>query len=407
MNFDQDHIDELFRNTLENQAPEVPLDVMNKVLNQWQQLTQQAGNTGAGEQAVGEGVKYSEKIITSAGNSSTTSGMGWLSVGKILALPKTVLGISIVAVSAGLAIYLVRGLDTVTTASKVQPSSNNQQDVSIAPDNSSINSNFENKTNKEAGDFVENPLNSLESPLRTDANSTKSNFKPMDSKQESAAGLESTNQKNSGTVGNTPISNTRKLVDVLQNPVDGLKSADLTALIQVVNLENGWVQMSYEGRLTEKSYIDWGDGKIEKVKTNVSNKWVANHRYFPRTNQKFVVALVEYRDIELKSKSTLAKTDVYVESSMEEEIIPEIITPNGDGYNDEFYIKIALPEYFELLIFDKNNTVVFRSNSPEERWAARDKNQAVMEGEYRILLTLKYSGESSHRFIRKRLIVQQ
>ena len=167
------------------------------------------------------------------------------------------------------------------------------------------------------------------------------------------------------------------------------------------------VQLSVEGKLTEKSYIDWGDGKVEKAKSSSGNKWVAKHRYFPRTNRKFAVVLVEYRDIELKSRSILAKTDVYIEPTNAEEIIPEIITPNGDGYNDEFYVKIPSPEYFELLIFDKSNAVVFRSNSPEERWVARDKNLAVMEGEYRILLTLKYSGEPSHRFIRKRLIVQQ
>ncbi len=408
MKFDQNHIDELFRNTLENQVPEVPLDVMNKVLEQWQQLSQQAGNTSVGEQAVGEAVKHSDKIFNAAGNAGSPTGMGWLSTGKIIALPKLVLGICVLTISAGLAIYLVRESGSNSSEDKVQPFSKNQQGSSIASDNNaSANAGYKSSTSRNSENELQTPLQMTENTTRAEANSSKNNSKPMEINKESALGAESTNQKNGGTSGNSPTSNSRKAVEILQNPSDGLKSGDATASMLVENLENGWVQLSYDGKLTEKSYIDWGDGKIEKAKSSVGNKWVAKHRYFPRMKRKFSVALVEYRDIELNSRSNLAKADIYVEPADAEEVIPEIITPNGDGYNDEFYVKIPSPEYFELLIFDRNNAVIFRSHSMEERWAARDKGQSVMEGEYRILITLKYSGESSHRFIRKRLIVQQ
>ena len=59
-------------------------------------------------------------------------------------------------------------------------------------------------------------------------------------------------------------------------------------------------------------------------------------------------------------------------SSVQEEaiVLPNIFTPNGDGKNDEFSIDLSSYEFvdYSLVILDKNNQLVFKSNNPQENW---------------------------------------
>ncbi len=58
--------------------------------------------------------------------------------------------------------------------------------------------------------------------------------------------------------------------------------------------------------------------------------------------------------------------------------IPNIFTPNGDGYNDLFVIK-GLDQYAhrELLVYDRNGRVVFRSNNYDNNWDGTDCRDGV------------------------------
>lgn len=49
--------------------------------------------------------------------------------------------------------------------------------------------------------------------------------------------------------------------------------------------------------------------------------------------------------------------------------IPNVFTPNGDGFNDQFVIQgIENCDKHELIVRNRGGNVVFRSNSYENNW---------------------------------------
>jgi gliding motility-associated-like protein len=390
LNIEKDSIDQLFRDNLQSASPEVPVDVMEKVLNQWQQMSSASAATGA----------------TSASMKVSQSANGWKLVSTIqnlAAVPKVFLGIGAIGLVTGLVAVLISVTDTNSVERTSQPAQE-----SVLSHNSPINnSDPERVASTETAE--EAMLNSgVVSPNRMGEGVKASSNNPSGVNKNETPVIVKTDDnglKSSASISSS-ASNTPKVSadqGAINKKKEGLDAKNNVAELSVTQLEDGWVQVFIDQPATDKILLDWGDGKLETIKAAK----LYRHRYLPWTKKRFTLQLVEYKDADMKVKSVIAQGVAVVSPEQQEEIIPEIITPNGDGYNDEFYVKIPSPEYFELLVFDKNNSVVFRSNSLEDHWTALTKNQQVMEGEYRILLTLKYSGETSHRFIRKRLIVQQ
>jgi gliding motility-associated-like protein len=59
------------------------------------------------------------------------------------------------------------------------------------------------------------------------------------------------------------------------------------------------------------------------------------------------------------------------EETIPDVFIPNVLTPNQDGINDEFGVEFSVaPVFYRLSIFDRWGKVVFRSGSPSERWKA-------------------------------------
>lgn len=391
MNLENDSIDQLFRDNLQGASPDIPADVMENVLNQWQQMSTASAST-------------SSSVSQAAEVTKGAKGLKLISTVKNLAvLPKIALGIGTVSLVAGLVVVFISTTETNTVAN---PSLNpleirkNVESSAIYSENGAVTSSEYKKQGENDKSDVLRGVNASEFQNNTNGKSATDKIEnPQTIKTEENAINSSSNTAQSTSNFGKPVTE--------QNSVnrkrEGIESKTTVADLNVEVMEEGWVQVLINQPVNEKILLDWGDGKFEKIRGGK----VYRHRYLPWTKKRFTVQLLEFKDAEMKVKSVLAQGFAIVSPDQQEEIIPEIITPNGDGYNDEFYVKIPSPEYFELLIFDKNNSVVFRSNSMEDRWNALAKNQQVMEGEYKILLTLKYSGEASHRFIRKRLIVQQ
>lgn len=85
--------------------------------------------------------------------------------------------------------------------------------------------------------------------------------------------------------------------------------------------------------------------------------------------------------------------------------LTNFFSPNGDGYNDFYYVEIRNTEVFELVIADAANRIVFSSNSPDARWDGTCRNIQCPEGNYQVTLTYRYPGESKVTVLRQKLLL--
>jgi gliding motility-associated-like protein len=89
-------------------------------------------------------------------------------------------------------------------------------------------------------------------------------------------------------------------------------------------------------------------------------------------------------------------------------VIPDVITPNGDGLNDQFYVEFdRYPQRYELLIFDQLNRLVFRSEDPGENWKAQCYQTPCPAGLYRVVLTTQFEGQTEAKVNRQPLLIKK
>ncbi len=68
--------------------------------------------------------------------------------------------------------------------------------------------------------------------------------------------------------------------------------------------------------------------------------------------------------------------------------IPNVITPNGDGQNDYFYVR-GIFETYNLTIFNRWGKKVFETNNSEEKWDGTINGNAASDGTYYYVFTYK------------------
>ena len=93
---------------------------------------------------------------------------------------------------------------------------------------------------------------------------------------------------------------------------------------------------------------------------------------------------------------TLELVGNYEESDV---IFPNIITPNGDGVNDEWKITAVCLEYFRTVIMNRWGSVVFTFDDPEDSWNGNTQGgSAVSEGVYFYVSELKFFSSEKKEF---------
>lgn len=63
-------------------------------------------------------------------------------------------------------------------------------------------------------------------------------------------------------------------------------------------------------------------------------------------------------------------------------VVPNIFTPDNDGINDVFYVKVLGVKEYELQIFNRWGNPIFSSNSPNVIWDGKTNGKLVEEGVY-------------------------
>ncbi len=78
------------------------------------------------------------------------------------------------------------------------------------------------------------------------------------------------------------------------------------------------------------------------------------------------------------------QTTIYVDTIESKLVVPTIFTPNGDGVNDNFYVKYDGIKTFQIWIYNRWGAKVFESTDVDFQWNGQNSqtNNLEMDGNY-------------------------
>lgn len=113
---------------------------------------------------------------------------------------------------------------------------------------------------------------------------------------------------------------------------------------------------------------------------------------------------------ETTQKKYPENTDKQVFAELEAKVthFPNAFTPNNDGENDTYFVKVENIADFRLIIFDDHNHLVFETNDPKEAWDGRNQaGEEAPEGMYAAVVTGKQQSGKSFRDIQMFQLMRQ
>lgn len=87
--------------------------------------------------------------------------------------------------------------------------------------------------------------------------------------------------------------------------------------------------------------------------------------------------------------------------------IPNSVTPNGDGINDTYMIKLVGEEKVEIIVYSISNEILFRTTNKYMGWDCKLKNgEDAPEGTYLVKVIYNFKGKQSETELRKLVIIK-
>ncbi len=161
----------------------------------------------------------------------------------------------------------------------------------------------------------------------------------------------------------------------------------LTGIIQInasflTTPEQGFsplaVSFNFTGNGANSFIWDFGDGNTSQLQ-NPSNIYTSSDTYH--------ILLTINSDAPYFCTDT-AMLDIFVDKPSDI-IIPNVFTPNGDEINDYFFARSVNITIFEMIIYNRWGTEIFRTNSLMDKWDGTVNGSPSAEGTYFYLLKAK------------------
>jgi gliding motility-associated-like protein len=101
-----------------------------------------------------------------------------------------------------------------------------------------------------------------------------------------------------------------------------------------------------------------------------------------------------------KPEYTFVKDSSYI-------FIPNAVTPDGDGINDAYQIKLVGEESFEIIIYTTDNQILYRSKNKYQSWNCKMPNgEDAPEGTYLVKVIYKFKGSEQKVDVQKLTLIK-
>jgi gliding motility-associated-like protein len=134
----------------------------------------------------------------------------------------------------------------------------------------------------------------------------------------------------------------------------------------------------------ERYIWDFGDG------AGVEGSQQAEHQY--ADTGKYLVKLIA-----MNSEGCSDTTSRYIDvKNYEAPVVPNAITPDGDGNDDELAVRISNETYYHFVIADMKGRTVFESTDKNQHWngSINNSGESLPEGSYYYTLQYKFGNEA-------------